>query len=100
MPAPSSRREPVTVISVARDLIADPCKVFLFNWNWKAGLLSGMFRAALFALNWNLMRRGLMLTGSGTDSLATDFRRLPAILGDLLMAGPRALARVLRGDFA
>jgi hypothetical protein len=188
MPAPSSRPEPVTVISVVCDLLANPWKVFLFNWNWKAGLLGGLFRAALFSvavvpresaalrgvaiqlvfriavgglwgslaqafraaqpawlaglcvavmlpaavhtleyafltaghashirrgmivsvalsvvslvLNWNLMRRGVMLTGKGTDSLATDFRRLPAVLGDLLMAGPRVLVRVLRGDFA
>ena len=188
MPVSCSRPERVSVRAVARDLLARPWKVFLFNWNWKAGLLGGVFRALFFIvavlpsdlaglrgvaiqllfriaigglwgslaqafcsaepawaagvligvvvpagvhgveytllraghashirtgmiisialsiisllLNWGLMRRGLMLTGKGTDSLATDFRRLPAALGDLALAGPRTLMRVLRGTFA
>ena len=188
MPVSSSPPERVTVIAVARELLANPWRLFLFNWNWKAGLLGGLFRAAFFGvaavprdatalrgvaiqlafriaigglwgslaqalraaepawfagvciavvvpaavhsveyaflraghathirlgmiisvalsmisllLNWGLMRRGLMLTGKGTDSLATDFRRLPAALRELALAGPRRLVRVLRGAFA
>ena len=46
------------------------------------------------------MRRGLMLTGKGTDSLATDFRRLPAALLELTLAGPRTIMRALREGFA
>jgi len=188
MPVSSSPPERVSAMAVARDLLVRPWKVFLFNWNWKAGLLGGVFRALFFGvavlprdmsgwrgmviqlafrvaigglwgslaqafrsaepawiaglliagivpagvhgaeyallraghashirtgmiisialsiisllLNWGLMRRGLMLTGKGTDSLATDFRRLPAALADLALAGPRTVMRVLRGTFA
>ena len=121
MPVSSSRPERVRVKAVARDLLARPSKVFLFNWNWKAGLLGGVFRALFFIaavlprdpaglrgvaiqLAFRVaiggLRRGLMLTGKGTDSLATDFRRLPAALVDLALAGPRTLMRVLRGNFA
>jgi hypothetical protein len=175
MPVCSKRPERVSVMAVAGDLVARPWRVFLLNWNWKAGLLGGVFRALFFSVavlprdlaglrgvaiqlafrvaigglwgslaqafssaepawaagvliavvvpagvhgaeftllraghashirtgmiisvalsiisllfNWGLMRRGLMLTGKGTDSLATDFRRLPAALGDLALAG-------------
>ena len=188
MPVPSNRPERRTVAAAGYDLIASSWRVFLFNWNWKAGLLSGVFRAGFFIvaiargdpaawrgmaiqlafriaigglwgslaqsfrgaepvwlagllivviipagvhgveyaflraghapqvrtamiisvvlsvgsllLNWGLMRRGLMLTGRGTDSLATDFRRLPVVLRELVLAGPRILMRVLRGAFA
>jgi hypothetical protein len=185
MPAPSSQREPpVTVFSVARSLAANPLRSFVTHWNWKAGLLSGIFRAALFAvaviprdssalrgvaiqlafrvavgglwgtvaqafreaepawfaglfvtavlpgsvhlveylflrashtshlragmiasvglsiasllLNWGLMRKGLLLTGKGSDSLATDLSHLPAALRDFVLAGPRLVVRRLR----
>jgi hypothetical protein len=188
MPVSSSPPERVSVMAVARELLVRPWKIFLFNWNWKAGLLGGVFRALFFSvavlprdmaglrgvaiqlafrvaigglwgalaqafccaepawiagvlialivpagvhgveytllraghashirtgmiisvalsvisllLNWGLMRRGLMLTGKGTDSLATDFRRLPAALADLALAGPRTVMRVVRGTLA
>lgn len=193
MPAPCSQPEQTpartgTVLSVTRSLLAHPFRYFVRDWNWKAGLLSGIFRAALFAvtvvprepaalrgialqlafriavggmwgtvaqafreaepiwlaglwvtavlpasvhlveymvlranhvahlragmiasislsvlsllLNWGLMRRGLLLTGEGTESLATDFSRLPAALRDLLLAGPRLLVRAFRGCLA
>jgi hypothetical protein len=44
-------------------------------------------------LNWGLMRRGLLVTGKGAQSLAADFQQLPATLGDFVLAGPRVLAR-------
>jgi hypothetical protein len=177
-----------SVFSVTRSLLTHPLRTFVIHWNWKAGFLSGVFRAALFAiavvprepaalrgvaiqlafrvaiggmwgslaqafreaepawlagvfvaavlpagvhlveyaalraghvshiragmiasvslsvisllLNWGLMRKGLLLTGKGTDSFATDLSRLPSALIDFLLAGPRLLARVLRGCFA
>jgi hypothetical protein len=199
MPAPSSRPEPkagngeertprVSVLSVARTIITHPFECLVRNWNWKAGLLGGIFRAILFSiaifprdsaalrgvliqlayrvavggmwgsvaqafreaepawltgvflgavlptivhlveyamlraghashirtgmissvvlsvvsllLNWGLMRRGLMLTGKGTESLASDFARLPGVLAEFVLAAPRRLARVLRGCLA
>jgi hypothetical protein len=51
-------------------------------------------------LNWGLMRKGLLLTDKGTQSLASDLARLPAALRDFLLAGPRVVARALRGCFA
>jgi hypothetical protein len=184
----SGRQQAETVLSVTRTLFAHPIRTFIRQWNWKAGLLSGVFRAALFSvaviprdpaalrgiaiqlafrvaigglwgslaqafreaepawlagvfvtallpaavhlaeyfflraghvshiragmiasvslsiisllLNWGLMRRGLLLTGKGTESLAADFSRLPATLWDFVLAGPRVVARALRGSFA
>jgi hypothetical protein len=190
-PQPGGDEEPaarVSVLSVARIIITHPFESLVRNWNWKAGLLGGVFRAILFSiaifprdsaavrgvliqlayrvavggmwgsvaqafrdaepawltglflgavlpvavhlveyamlraghashirtgmissvvlsvisllLNWGLMRRGLMLTGKGTESLATDFARLPGVLVEFLLAGPRRLLRVLRGCLA
>jgi hypothetical protein len=184
--SPSS--EPVSVAAVARGLLAHPWRTLVIGWNWKAGLLAGLFRlivfviagvprtpmawagvllqlaarvilggcwgsltqafrfaepawlagsllvlfvpiglhaveyaflraghathiragmivsvsmsAASFLLNWMLMRRGLLLTGEGTESLAADFRRLPLALADFCLAGPRLLFRFLWGCFA
>ena len=50
MPVYSSPRERVSVMAVARDLLARPWRVFLLNWNWKAGLLGGVFRALFFSV--------------------------------------------------
>ena len=188
MRAPSSPAKPVTVLDIVRRLAANPWGILIATWNWKAGLLSGLFRAAFFGaavlgggpaalrgvaiqlafriavgglwgslaqafraaqpawlagllvavilpagvhtleyeslraghashirtgmivsvslsivsllLNWGLMRKGLLLTGKGTASLAADLKRLPAALGELALAVPRALARVLGGSFA
>jgi hypothetical protein len=176
------------VLDIVRRLAANPWGILIATWNWKAGLLSGLFRAAFFGaavlgggpaalrgvaiqlafriavgglwgslaqafraaqpawlagllvavilpagvhtleyeslraghashirtgmivsvslsivsllLNWGLMRKGLLLTGKGTASLAADLKRLPAALGELALAVPRALARVLGGSFA
>jgi hypothetical protein len=191
MPTPSSQPEAAhapSVLSVTYSLLTHPLRTFVYHWNWKAGLLSGIFRAALFTVaviprepaairgvviqlafrvavggmwgslaqafqeaepawlaglsvtavlpvfvhlieyaalraghvphlragmiasvalsvasllvNWSLMRKGLLLTGKGTNSLATDFSRLPAALAEFLLAGPRLLFRALRGCLA
>ena len=198
MPARCSRPERgpdrmMTVLSVTRALLANPFRSFICGWNWKAGLLSGIFRAALFAiavvrpseavrdpaglggialqlafriavggiwgtvaqafqeaepawlaalwsaavlpaavhlveyfvlranhvahleagmiasislsvlsllLNWRLMRKGLLLTGKGSDSLVNDFSRLPAAFRDFVLAGPRLVVRAFRGCLA
>jgi hypothetical protein len=46
----------------------------------KTGMVvSVVFSAASLAVNFSLMRRGLMLTGEGAASLASDFRQLKGI---------------------
>jgi hypothetical protein len=45
-------------------------------------VVSILFSAASLIVNFTLMRRGLMLTGEGSASLGSDFRRLPRALGD------------------
>ena len=48
----------------------------------KSGMIVSIgFSAASLLVNFGLMRRGLLLTGRGTGSLGSDFRRLPAVLG-------------------
>jgi hypothetical protein len=67
----------------------------------RTGMISSVVLSIIsLLLNWGLMRRGLMLTGKGTESLASDFARLPGVLAELLLAAPRRLARALRGCLA
>jgi hypothetical protein len=47
-----------------------------------AMVTSTLFSAGSLAFNYSLMRRGLMVTGEGAESLASDFRRLPRVLGE------------------
>jgi hypothetical protein len=47
-----------------------------------AMVTSTLFSAGSLAANYSLMRRGVMLTGEGADSLASDFRHLPRVLRD------------------
>ena len=44
-------------------------------------IVSVAFSGASLAVNFALMRRGLLITGAGAKSLAADFRELPAALG-------------------
>lgn len=46
------------------------------------------------------MRRGAMVVGSGTHSLADDMKRMPRIIGGFVMAVPRQVVRSLRGRIA
>jgi hypothetical protein len=48
MPAQSQSSEHIA--SVARYTFAHPWEVFIRRWNWKAALLSALFRGAAFAL--------------------------------------------------
>jgi hypothetical protein len=48
MPAPSESSE--SVASVARYVFTHPWEVFIERWNWKAALLSALFRGVAFAL--------------------------------------------------
>jgi hypothetical protein len=63
----------------------------------KNGMVVSMFlSAASVAINFALMRRGLMLTGEGAPSLASDFRRLLVALRDGARAAGSGLRRVFQ----
>lgn len=63
----------------------------------KSGMtVSVLFSAASLAVNFSLMRRGLMLTGEGAASLASDFRRLPEALGDCALAAGDGMRRAFQ----
>jgi hypothetical protein len=48
----------------------------------KTGMIvSVIFSAGSLLVNFALMRLGLLITGEGSSSLSSDFRRLPAVLG-------------------
>lgn len=56
----------------------------------KAGLIFSFCMAALGSgFNWFAQRRGVLVTGP--DSTGNDFKALPAVLRDFLLAAPRAL---------
>jgi hypothetical protein len=48
----------------------------------KSGMIVSIgFSAASLLANFALMRQGILITGEGSSSLASDFRRLPSALG-------------------
>jgi hypothetical protein len=49
-----------------------------------AMVVSVAISAGSLILNYGLMRRGLLITGSGGDSLGADFRRIPAALTSMI----------------
>jgi len=183
MPAPSVAAESSSVWAALLYVLRRPWITFVINWNWKAGLLSGLFRALLFLialrpaglgamrtvyielavrvltggawgsllqafrgarpawlagvsvavflpagvhileysalraghgthirsamiasialsaasliLNWSLMRKGLLLTGTGADTLGADLRRMPRALVDFWLTASRTISQVL-----
>jgi len=174
----------ITVWQAAAAVITRPWKTFVVDWNWKAALLSALFRGILFLivavprgsgamrlvwiellfrilvggfwgsllqafrgarpawlagllaavllpaaahtleylalqaghathigagmvvsivvsvgsllLNWFLMRKGMLITGDGSDSLGADMRRLPRLLAAFFLAPGVALCRAVR----
>jgi len=52
--------------------------------------------AGSLLLNWFLMRKGLLITGSGCDSLGADMRRLPRLLKAFFLAPGVAICRANR----
>jgi hypothetical protein len=60
----------------------------------RVGLIASFcFASVASGFNWYAMRRGAMLAGTRTSSVAGDLRALPHILLDFVLAGPRALLR-------
>ena len=65
-------------------------------------ILSGMIAsvslsAASLIAKWWLMRRGMLLTGEGADSLQGDLRRLPRAVAEMFLTPAIAVRRLLRG---
>jgi hypothetical protein len=61
----------------------------------KSGMIASIaFSMASLAVNYGLMRRGLMVTGEGGASLASDFRRFPAALADCARSANEGVRRV------
>jgi hypothetical protein len=55
------------------------------------------FTAISTLFNLYAMRRGVLVTGEGAGSVASDMRRIPTLIGGFVAAGPMALYRLLRG---
>lgn len=184
MPAPLRRPDEIALRQAVARVLRDPWKTFVVDWNWKAALLSALFRGMLFLivavprgpgalrlvwielafrmlvggfwgsllqafrgvrpawlaglfaavllpltahsleylalqagdakhigagmvvsiavsvgslmLNWSLMRRGMLVTGDGADSLGADLRRVPRLLAAFCLAPGVALCRAVR----
>jgi hypothetical protein len=60
-----------------------------------ATLASTVFAALSAIFHWYVMRRGALTSGPGAATLLHDLRRMPALVRDFLLAGPRALRRLL-----
>ena len=54
------------------------------------------FTAISTLFNLYAMRRGVLVTGAGAGSVASDMRRIPGLIGGFVAAGPLALYRALR----
>jgi hypothetical protein len=60
-----------------------------------AMVTSALLTAGSLAVNYSLMRRGLLLTDDGAGTLASDFRRLPRVLGECGRLAAGSVRRVL-----
>jgi len=54
------------------------------------------FTAISTLFNLYAMRRGVLVTGAGAGSVASDMRRIPGLIAGFVAAGPLALYRSLR----
>jgi hypothetical protein len=58
-----------------------------------AVIVSSILSAISSLFNWYAMRQGTLLVGSERSSLTSDLKRLPRLLGEFLLLGPRWLLR-------
>lgn len=66
-------------------------------------LITSIIASVIFTIistlfNVYAMRRGALVVCPGAKSVGSDFRRIPALIGSFLAAGPLALYRVLSRD--
>jgi hypothetical protein len=60
----------------------------------KAGLISSFVMASISSgFSWFAQRRGVLLAGRDQASASQDLRKVPALILDFLLAGPRAVLR-------
>ncbi len=57
---------------------------------------SACFTVVSTLFNLYAMRRGVLVTGAGSGSVASDMRRIPGLIAGFVAAGPLALYRSLR----
>lgn len=75
---------------------------YLYHWaigtpNFRVSFRYSMaFTAVSAVFNLFAMRRGAIVVGPGQQSLASDFRSMPRIVGEFLLALPRAMASLWR----
>jgi hypothetical protein len=66
--------------------------------NLKTSILASVcFTAVSTLFNLYAMRRGVLITGAGQQTLTSDLKRMPMLIGGFLAAGPLALSRLLGG---
>ncbi len=73
-----------------------------FLLHWLAGtpnlavatIASAAFSALSAIFHWFVMRRGALTSGPGQATLGQDLRRMPSLIAEFLLAGPRALWRI------
>src|SRR5262249_21977341 len=56
-----------------------------------AVIVSSILSAVSSLFNWYAMRQGTLLVGAERSSLVSDLKRLPRLLGEFLLLGPRWL---------
>ena len=97
------RIEPAWRGAVAATLLLPVCGhslEALLHWlrgtpNLRASLTASVcFTVVSTLFNWYAMRRGAFTVGRGSASLQDDFRRVPVILLDFMLAGPRLLRSI------
>jgi hypothetical protein len=60
----------------------------------RAGLISSFVMASVSSgFSWFAQRRGVLLSGPKRGSVAQDLRRIPSLILDFLLAGPRSILR-------
>lgn len=61
-------------------------------------IASVCFTAISTSFNVYAMRRGALIVGEECQSVASDMRRMPALIGGFIVSGPRALWLIALGD--
>jgi len=74
------------LVALVLPAVAHALEFALLKLGAAAHIRSGMIVSVAFSgvsllVNFALMRRGLLIVGEGSGSLAGDFRRLPSVLG-------------------
>jgi len=88
------------IITVVLPVIGQVIEYAVHAWHQTphrtiAVIISSMLSAVSSLFNWYAMQQGTLLVGGERSSFSLDLRRLPGILGQFLLLGPRWLGRRL-----